>query len=91
VRKAVPVDRATLASYVGGYRLPHRVIAVTEEDGRLYIDVPQGHPSELFAESPTTFFLKNRPWTMKFVRRGGKVVRLDFIGDGYVDKATRVQ
>jgi CubicO group peptidase (beta-lactamase class C family) len=91
VRKVVSVDREVLASYAGGYRLPHRVITVTEDDGRLFIDSPPGTRTEMFAESPTDFFMKIRPWTMKFIRKGGKVVRLDFIGDGYVDKAPRVE
>ena len=91
VRKTIAVDRDVLATYAGGYKLPHRVITVTEEDGRLYIDSPPGHRSEMFALSPTQFFQKNRPWTMTFVRKGGKVVRLEFAGKGYVDKAPRVE
>ena len=67
------------------------MITVTEERGRLYIDVPQGDRSEMFAETPTQFFLKIRPWTLEFVKKAGKVVRLDFIGEGFVDKAPRVE
>jgi CubicO group peptidase (beta-lactamase class C family) len=90
-RKSVPVDRKVLATYAGGYKLPHRVVTVTEEGGHLYIDVPQGYRSEMHAESPTQFFLKIRPWTMTFVKQGGKVVRLDFLENGEVVSGTRVE
>jgi CubicO group peptidase (beta-lactamase class C family) len=89
-RKAIPVDRAVLATYDGGYKLPHRVITVTEEGGHLYIDVPQGDRSELFAESPTQFFLKIRPWTLTFVKEGSQVVRLDILDNGEIVSGRKV-
>jgi CubicO group peptidase (beta-lactamase class C family) len=90
-RKAIPVDRDVLAAYAGGYKLPHRVITVTEEAGHLYIDVPQGDRSEMFAETPTQFFLKIRPWTLTFVKEGGKVVRLDILDSGEIVSGQKVQ
>jgi CubicO group peptidase (beta-lactamase class C family) len=90
-RKAIPVDRDVLAAYAGGYKLPHRMITVTEQDGRLYIDVPQGERSELFAETPTQFFLKIRQWTLTFVKEGSKVTRLDILDSGQIVSGGKVE
>ncbi|MBF6025101.1 serine hydrolase [Lysobacter niastensis] len=89
-RKAVPLDPKLAATYAGRYQLPHRVVTVTEERGRLYIDVPEGDRSEVFAETPTQLFLKIRPWTLTFVKEGSKVVRLDFLDNGEVVSGKKV-
>ncbi|MDR7098835.1 CubicO group peptidase (beta-lactamase class C family) [Lysobacter niabensis] len=89
-RKAIPLERDVLAAHAGGYKLPHRVITVSQEDGHLYIDVPQGERSELFAETPTQFFLKIRPWTLTFVKEGSKVVRLDILDSGEIVSGPKV-
>ena len=83
-RKAIPLDPTLAAAYAGRYQLPHRVIHVTEEGGRLYIDVPQGDRSEMLAETPTQFFLKIRTWTLTFVKEGAKVTRIDILDSGQV-------
>ena len=75
---------------MGRYQLPHRVVTVTEENGHLYIDVPQGDRSELFAAAPAQFFLKIRPWTLTFVKEGSKVTRLDILDSGEVMSGRRV-
>lgn len=89
-RKAIPLDSKLAAAYVGRYQLPHRVVTVTEESGHLYIDVPQGDRSELFAEAPSQFFLKIRPWTLTFVKEGSQVTRLDIRDSGQVMSGPRV-
>jgi CubicO group peptidase (beta-lactamase class C family) len=89
-RKAIPLDPELAAAYAGRYQLPNRVVTVTEEGGRLYIDVPQDDRSELFAEAPSQFFLKIRPWTLTFVKEGSQVVRLDFLDSGEIVSAPRV-
>ena len=89
-RKAIALDRQVLATYAGGYTLPHRVITVTEEGGHLHIDIPEGDRSELFAESPTQFFLKIRPWTLTFVKDGTRVVRLDILDRGEVVSGPKI-
>jgi hypothetical protein len=76
---------------VGRYQLPHRVGTVTAESGHLYIDVPQGERSELFAEAPSRFFLKIRPWTLTFVKEGSRVTRLDISDSGEVMSGRRVE
>jgi hypothetical protein len=90
-RKAIQLDSKLAAAYVGRYQLPHRVVTVTEESGRLYIDGPQGVRSELFAEAPSQFFLKIRPsWTLTFVKEGSQVTRLDIRDSGEVMSGRRV-
>jgi hypothetical protein len=84
------VDSALLAACAGRYQFPHRVVTVTHEDGRLYIDVPVDGRSELFAETPTRFFLKIRPWTLTFVKDGARVVRLDILDSGETVPGTRI-
>jgi hypothetical protein len=55
------------------------------------MNVPKdGGHAELFAESPTKFFLRIRPWDLVFVKENGKVVRLDFIEGDQTDAAPRV-
>ena len=90
-RKTIPLDSKLAAAYVGRYQLPHRVVTVTEESGHLYIDVPQGERSELFAEAPSQFFLKIRPWTLTFVKEGSQVTRLDIREGGEVMSGRRVE
>ena len=77
------------AANAGRYQLPHRVVTVTEENGHLYIDVPEGERSELFAETPSQFFLKIRPWTLTFVKEGSQVTRLDLQDGGQVMSGRR--
>ena len=81
-RDAIPLDLALAVAYAGQYAFEHRVVTVTEDDGRLFLDVPLGERSELFADAPGRFFLKIRPWTLTFVTRDGKVVRLDILDRG---------
>ena len=90
-RTAIAVDDAVLASYAGRYQLPHRVITVTHEGGRLYIDVPIDGRSELFAETPTQFFLKIRPWTLTFVQEGGRITRLEILEAGEIVAGKRIE
>ena len=90
-RKAIPLDPKLAAAYAGRYKLPHRVVTVIEEGGRLYIDVPQGERTELFAETPSQFFLKLRPsWTLTFVKEGSQVMRLDILDSGQMVSGRKV-
>jgi CubicO group peptidase (beta-lactamase class C family) len=89
----VPVDRATVESYVGQYRFefdPRQVITVTSRDGRLYGDIP-AKDTELFPESPTTFFFKIRPAELTFVKEGDTVTHLNWVENGNTLRANRIQ
>jgi CubicO group peptidase (beta-lactamase class C family) len=91
-RTPVPLDPALAAQYAGRYRLPHRDLTVTDEGGHLFIDIPKdGGHAELFAASPADFFIKFRPWKIRFVKEGGKVVRMEFADTGYVEPAPRIE
>jgi CubicO group peptidase (beta-lactamase class C family) len=91
-RKAITVDRAVLRTYAGRYDVPdRRVWTVTEEDGHLYVDGAQGRRYELFAETPDQFFVKIRPWTLRFVKEGARVTRLDITETDLTLQAPRVE
>jgi hypothetical protein len=91
-RKTIVVDPAVLQAYAGRYDLPERrVWTVTAENGHLYVDVPKGSRSELFAEAPDRFFLKFQPWTLTFVKEGSRITRLDISDAGQTLQAPRVE
>ena len=90
-RRIVPLEATLAAAYAGRYQFPSRIVTITHEGSRLFIDFPQGTRTELFAESPTQVFLKIRPWTMTFVREGDRVVRIDILDSGEIVPAPRVE
>jgi hypothetical protein len=90
---AVRVDPAVLDDYVGRYRfeaLDNRVYTITREGDRLYSSAG-GSKRELFAENPTTFFLKIRPYKFVFSRSAGSPARLEIVEDGTVFRSTRIE
>jgi CubicO group peptidase (beta-lactamase class C family) len=91
-RTAIKLDRALLEAYAGRYQFPHRVLTVTSEGDRLFADISPDGRSELFAETPTQFFLKIRPtWQLTFVKEGSQVIRLDVTDAGQTLSATRIK
>jgi hypothetical protein len=90
-REIVKLDATQAAAYAGRYQFPGRIVTITHEGNRLFIDFPKGIRSEMFAQSPTQLFLKIRPWTMTFVREGQKVVRIDILDQGEIVPAARVE
>ncbi len=89
-RRIVPLEATLAAAYAGRYQFPGRIVTITREGSRLFIDFPEGSRTELFAESPTQLFLKIRPWKMTFVREGERVVRIDILDTGEIVPAARV-
>jgi len=58
-RRAVKLDPKLFAAYAGTYELnERRSFVVTREGDRLFIDVPRGSKSEMFAAAEGKFFLK---------------------------------
>jgi serine-type D-Ala-D-Ala carboxypeptidase/endopeptidase len=58
-RTAISVDPKVLDGYVGRYQLaPQFVITVTRDRGSLFVQATGQPKFEIFAESPTEFFLK---------------------------------
>ncbi|GAB3368149.1 serine hydrolase [Lysobacter rhizosphaerae] len=92
MRKAITVDPALLQAYAGRYDVPERgVWTMTAEDGHMYLVGSSGKQYELFAEAPNRFFLKTRPWTVIFVKEGGRVTRMDIEDTGLTLHAPRVK
>jgi hypothetical protein len=89
-RKSIPIAAELAEAYAGSYQLPERAITLTREGERLFVDIPQGERSELFAETPTQFFLKSRQWTLTFVRDGERVVRIDILDAGETVPAPKI-
>ena len=90
-RRIVPLDSTLAAAYAGRYQFPSRIVSITREGSRLFIDLRPDGRNELFAESPTQLFLKIRPWTLTFVREGERVVRIDILDSGQIVPAPRVE
>lgn len=58
-RTAISVDPKVLDGYVGRYQLtPQFIITVTREQGSMYVQATGQPKFEIFAETPTEFFLK---------------------------------
>ena len=92
MRKAITVDPALLQAYAGRYDVPERgVWTMTAEGGHIYLVGSSGKQYELFAEAPNRFFLKDRPWTVIFVKEGGRVTRMDIEDTGLTLHAPRVK
>jgi len=90
-RKSIPIAPELAQAYAGIYQLPERAISVSRQGDRLFVDVPQGERTELFAESPTQFFSKIQPWTLTIVRENDRIVRIEFLDAGIRVPAPRIQ
>ena len=92
MRKAIAVDPALLQAYAGRYDVPERgVWTLTADGSHLYLVGSTGNRHELFAEAPDRFFLKDRTWTVSFVKEGGRVTRMEITDTGILLKAPRVK
>jgi CubicO group peptidase (beta-lactamase class C family) len=91
-RKAITVDPSLLQTYAGRYEVPDRgVWTITAKDGHLYLVGSTGKQHELLAEAPDRFFLKTRPWTVSFVKEGGRVTRMDIHDPALTLHAPRIE
>jgi CubicO group peptidase (beta-lactamase class C family) len=82
---SITLDEAVLASYTGEYqRDEKRTQTITREGTRLFIDIPKGDRSEMFASPKGDFFFKVQTDTrIRFIREGDKVTGLVFtFGEG---------
>jgi CubicO group peptidase (beta-lactamase class C family)/predicted TIM-barrel fold metal-dependent hydrolase len=88
-REVARVDPSIYDAYVGGYQRPTRVLHVTKERGRLFMDYPRGFKSELFPESESTFFFKTENLRLTFIKNEqGEVTRIDFHIEGQAEPLT---
>jgi hypothetical protein len=93
-RVAIQLDPKILEAYVGQYQFehpPNRILTVSREDGRLFIDWPRNFKSELFAESESKFFLKVRPFQLVFIKDERQVTHLEFRGDQETVRLKRIK
>jgi serine-type D-Ala-D-Ala carboxypeptidase/endopeptidase len=83
-RAEVAVDRELLKRYVGRYELvPGFVIAITEEEGKLFVQATGQPKYALFAASQTDFFLKVAEASVTFHRNdAGEVPELTLHQNG---------
>ncbi len=86
--EAVPAE--TLRGYVGSYALaPTFVIAVTEEQGKLYAQATGQPRFRLWAESATNFYLRVLPAKVRFAQDSSGAMTLTLEQGGQQQKATR--
>ena len=81
----VILDEALLESYVGEYEIrENRTHSITREGTRLFIDIPKGGRSEMFASPKGDFFFKvPTPTRVRFIREGASITALEFsFGEG---------
>ncbi len=87
------VDPKLFEAYAGTYELnARRSFTVTREGDRLFIDVPRGNKSEMFAEAETKFFLKLADVQIKFLKvERGQVSGIEIVANGDTLTAKKVK
>jgi hypothetical protein len=81
-RTSIKLDPKVYEAYVGRYQLtPQRVATVKREGDRLFMQVNDNYPEELFPESPAKFFVKRDNSQIEFVKNEtGQVTHLVYSG-----------
>jgi CubicO group peptidase (beta-lactamase class C family) len=79
-RVAVKLDPEVLKVYVGQYKFEtfDRILTVTRDGARLFVDIPRSDRSELFPESEANFFLKTYPDQITFKKDGRRLTWTSF-------------
>jgi hypothetical protein len=87
-RTAIRLDPKILESYAGKYRfeeLGNGTFTVTRVGDKLHLTGP-GTKTDMFADSPTTFFSKIMPWRLIFTTADGKPAQMSIVdGDQTFD------
>ena len=93
VRTAVKLDPKLYDAYAGTYELNEkRTFIITREGDRLFIDVPRGNKSEMYAESDLKFFLKLADVQIKFLKsEKGQVSGIEIVANGEKLTAKKVK
>jgi len=90
---AVHVSPKVLESYVGKYQfetLDNRIFTVTSEGDKLFVQ-ESGKPFQVFAESETKFFLKDRTWMLVFTKRESQAAELSIVEGKYTFPSKRTK
>jgi CubicO group peptidase (beta-lactamase class C family) len=91
---AIHVSPKVLESYVGKYRfetLNNRIFIVTREGDKLFAQETGGSSFQVFAESETKFFLKDRTWMLVFTKREGQAAELSIVEGKHSYPSKRIQ
>lgn len=90
--ETVSVAPERLAPYAGRYLVnPDRVVTVTLEGGRLFVETTQGAKAELFPVSETTFVRQDTPLRAAFAPEAdGKPAKMSLIGANNTSEAPRL-
>ena len=91
IRAVVPVDAKVLSDYPGTYEMtPQFSLVISNDEGYLSVQASGQPKLQLFAESPSTFFIKEVDAEVEFVRdEQGKVTSLILHQGGHDNKAVR--
>ena len=93
-RVPIQLDPKILEPYVGQYQLetpPNRILTVSREGSRLFVDIPRNYKSELFAKSESKFFLKVSPVQLTFIKDEGQVTHMEGVAYGQTLRAKRIK
>jgi hypothetical protein len=90
--KVFPVEGSVLESYVGVYELaPNFTITITRKNSQLFGQATGQGQFELFAKSPTEFFLKVVEAQVTFTSKDGKVESMTLFQGGQVMPGKRIK
>jgi CubicO group peptidase (beta-lactamase class C family) len=90
----IRLDPQIFEAYVGQYRAewpPNRILTVSREGDRLFVNIPEDYRSELFAESESEFFLKIRQLQVTFIKDERQVTHMEIVTDGQTLRANRIR
>lgn len=90
----IHVSPKVLESYVGEYQfetLNNRIFTVTSEGDKLFVQETGRPRFEVFAESETKFFLKDRTWMLVFTKREGQAAELSIVEGKYTYPSKRTK
>ena len=89
----IKIEAAVLESFIGEYELnPKFILTVTKEQNRLFNQATGQEKFEVFAESPTKFFLKVVDAQIEFVKdESGKVSKLILSQNGRKTEAKKIK
>jgi len=93
VRRAIKLDPKLIEAYPGTYELnERRTFVVVREGDKLFIDIPRGSKSEMFAEAEAKFFLKLADVQIKFLKSDkGEISGIEIVANGETLTAKKVK
>jgi CubicO group peptidase (beta-lactamase class C family) len=88
----IKVDETILETYVGVYQInPDFSFTVTTENSKVFLQAKGQEKLEMFATTPTTFFLNVNDAVIEFVNESGKVSKVILRQGGRTTEATKIK